>query len=43
MLAAVPALLWAYTDVFPNRWALWLGIGALFTVQGFFGLLVTST
>ena len=43
ILAAVPALLWAYTDVFPKRWPLWLGLGALFSVQGFFALLVTST
>lgn len=42
ILAAVPALLWAYTDVFPKRWPLWLGLGAMFTIQGFFGLLATS-
>ena len=43
ILAAVPALLWAYTDVYPKRWPLWLVLGALFTVQGFFALLATST
>ena len=42
ILAAVPALLWAYSDVFPKRWPLWVGLGALFTAQGFFGLLATS-
>ena len=43
ILAAVPALLWAYTDVYPRRWPLWLVLGALFSVQGFFALLATAT
>jgi hypothetical protein len=43
ILAAVPALLWAYSDVYPKRWPLFLGLGALFTVQGFFALLATAT
>jgi hypothetical protein len=42
ILAAVPALLWAYSDVYPKRWPLFLGLGALFTVQGFFALLATA-
>lgn len=43
ILAAAPALLWAYSDHYPKRWLPWLGLGALFTIQGFFALLATST
>lgn len=43
ILAAIPALLWTYSDLYPRRWPPWVGLGALFTIQGFFALLATST
>lgn len=43
ILAAVPPLLWTFSDVYPRRWPLWLALGILFSVQGFFGLLASAT